>query len=61
MTLNDFVIQILDDRMAKELMKDPTLFAPHPMSMVEMFLIPAIVMTVNQEYMPTRKQTAHDV
>lgn len=29
MTLNDFVIQILADRMAKELMIDPTLFLRH--------------------------------
>ena len=29
MTLNDFVIQILADRMAKELMDDPTLFLRH--------------------------------
>jgi hypothetical protein len=29
MTLNDFVIQILADRMAKELMNDPTLFLHH--------------------------------
>jgi hypothetical protein len=28
-TLNDFVIQILADRMAKELMNDPTLFLRH--------------------------------
>jgi hypothetical protein len=29
MTLNDFVIQILADRMAKELINDPTLFLRH--------------------------------
>jgi len=29
MTLNEFVIQILADRMAKELMNDPILFLRH--------------------------------